>query len=63
MMWRIHFLINLVKKGAEYGFIMHQIQENLKFVGTGDHSTRNDFFLLWVELIMGLGNSAFTVLK
>jgi hypothetical protein len=28
----------------------------------GDHDTRNDF-LLWVELIMVLGNKAFTVLK
>jgi hypothetical protein len=58
----MYLLINLVKKEAEYGFTMYQIEKGLKFVGMGDHDTRNDF-LLWVELIMVLGNKAFTVLK
>jgi hypothetical protein len=47
---------------TEYGFTMHQIQEGLQFVGTGDHSARN-YFLLWVKLNMGLGNKTVTVLK
>jgi hypothetical protein len=57
----MYLLIIVANKETEYAFVMHQIQEVLKFV-MGDHSTGSGF-ILWVAVIMGLSKNAFTVLK